>query len=111
MTPATVAIPMLYVLPTILFIGRSRFAEPLIVAAVATVLTSAGYYLAPEGTGADDGAINRLLSIAVVWASAGLVVAYVRLVEGWTTQVTAANQALESSIRRLKDIEYALDQS
>jgi two-component system CheB/CheR fusion protein len=110
-TPATVAIPMLYVLPTILFIGGSRFAEPLIVAAVATVLTAAGYYAAPGGSAAEAAGLNRLLSILVVWTSAGLGVAYVRLVEGWTAQVTSANLALESSIQRLRDIEYALDQS
>src|SRR5688500_17523613 len=49
-TPAGIAIPMLYVVPTVLFVGGSRFAEPLIVAAVATILTAAGFYASPEGS-------------------------------------------------------------
>jgi PAS domain S-box-containing protein len=110
-TPAGIAIPMLYVLPTILFVGGSRFAEPLIVAAVATVLTAAGYDASPAGGDPQTGFINRLIATAVVWASAALVIAYVRVVENWTGRISSANDALEGSMRRLKDIEYALDQS
>jgi two-component system CheB/CheR fusion protein len=110
-SPPDIAVPMLYVLPTILFIGGSRFAEPLIVAAIATVLTAAGYYTSADHDPPIIGAINRLLSVGVIWISALFVVSYVRLVEGWTRQLTTANDALESSMRRLKDIEYALDQS
>lgn len=109
-TPVGISIPMLYVIPTILFVGGSRFAEPLIVAALATVLTAAGYYASPAGD-AEVGAVNRIIATAVVWISAGLVAAYVRIVEQWTRQLTMSNDALETSMRRLKDIEYALDQS
>jgi PAS domain S-box-containing protein len=109
-TPAGIAIPMLYVVPTILFIGGSRFAEPLIVAAVATVLTAVGLYASQPGD-AHAGLTNRIISTGVIWATAGLVVAYVQVVERWTQQLTSANDALEQSMRRLKDIEYALDQS
>ena len=42
LTPVGIAVPMLYVVPTVLFVGSGRFAEPLIVAAIATVLTAAG---------------------------------------------------------------------
>jgi two-component system CheB/CheR fusion protein len=111
LTPDGFAIPMFYVVPTILFIGGSRFAEPLIVAAIATVLTAAGYYDSPQGSAVESGLINRIIAIVVIWAAAGLVVAYVRTVEAWTRQITTANDALENSMRRLQDIEYALDQS
>jgi PAS domain S-box-containing protein len=110
-TDAAIVVPMLYVIPTILFVGVGTFAEPLIVAAVATVLTAAGFYASRTAGDPDAAIINRLISTAVVWASAALVIAYVRIVEGWTKQITAANEALESSLRRLKDIEHALDQS
>jgi two-component system CheB/CheR fusion protein len=54
---------------------------------------------------------NRMIAAAVIWAAAGLVFRYVRIVERWTRQLSSANDALESSMRRLKDLEYALDQS
>lgn len=44
MLPAAVAVPMLYLVPTILFVSGSRLAEPLVVAATATVLTMVGFY-------------------------------------------------------------------
>src|SRR5262245_30429031 len=102
---------MLYVVPTILFVSGSRFAEPLIVAALATVLTAAGYYASPLGIHAASERINRIIAAGVIWAAAAFVLAYVRIVERWTRQMTAASDALEGSVHRLKDIEYALDQS
>lgn len=109
-TPAGLAVPMLYILPTLLFVGGSRFAEPLIVAALATVFTAAGYHLSPGGS-VESGIVNRLLSTVVIWATAALVVAYMRMVEGSASRMLTTNAALESSLRRLKDLEYALDQS
>ena len=106
-----VAVPVFYVVPTILFVSGSSFAEPLIVAAIATVLTAAGYYTGPPGGDATSAMLNRVIATAVIWVTAALVVAYVRIVERWTRQLSSANEALETSMRRLKDIEYALDQS
>ena len=106
-----VAVPVFYVVPTILFVSGSSFAEPLIVAAIATVLTAAGYYAGPPGEDATSAMLNRVIATAVIWVTAALVVAYVRIVERWTRQLSSANEALETSMRRLKDIEYALDQS
>jgi PAS domain S-box-containing protein len=109
--PRGIAVPVFYVLPTILFVSGSGFAEPLIVAAVATVLTAAGYY-ASSPVGDDTSAMaNRVIATAVIWSTAALVVGYVRSVERWTRQLSTANEALEASMRRLKDIEHALDQS
>ena len=109
-SPAGLTAPMLYVIPTILFASGSRFAEPLVVAAVATVLIVAGSYVAPAGDPMAS-LSNRIMATVVIWASAGLVVAYVRTAERWTLQLTESHGALEQSMRRLRDIEYALDQS
>ena len=109
-TPAGIAVPVLYVVPTVLFVSGSGFAEPLIVAAIATVLTAVGQYLAPVGDPA-TGSVNRIIATVVVWATAAFVVAYKRLVERWTQQLSTANEALHTSLRRLKDLEYALDSS
>jgi PAS domain S-box-containing protein len=110
-TPHGITVPMLYIVPTILFVGGARMAEPLVIAAIATILTMVGFYVTPdEGNPAID-LSNRVISITVVWVAAGLVVAYVRIVERWTTQMRATNDALHDSMRRLEDIRYALDQS
>jgi PAS domain S-box-containing protein len=75
------------------------------------VLTAARLDLAPtDGPPAADLA-NRAIAILVIWTAAALVVAYVRLVEAWTSRMTAANEALSQSMRRSQDIERALDQS
>src|SRR4029453_10893662 len=50
-------------------------------------------------------------SVVVVWAAAGLVVGYVRQVERWGRRMTTASDTAEDSLRRLRDIEHALDQS
>ena len=110
-TPHGITVPILYVVPTILFIGSARLAEPLVIAAIATVLTAIGLYVTPDdGSGVID-VSNRAISIAVVWAAAGLVVAYVRIVERWTTEMRDTHDALQASMRRLQDIQHALDQS
>ncbi len=110
MSPAAIAVPILYIVPTILFVSGSRLAEPLVVAAAATVLTMVGFYASPDGGQGRD-LPNRAIAIAVIWVAAGLVVAYVRRVEQWTARMRDTNVALESSVRRLQDIQYALDQS
>ena len=111
LTPVGISIPMFYVIPTILFVGGSRLAEPLVVASLSTVLTVVGFYSSPDGGNVAIGLPNRAIAIAVIWIAAGLVVAYVRIVEGWTARMHDANSALQSSMRRLQDMQYALDQS
>ncbi|HUE86116.1 MAG TPA: ATP-binding protein [Vicinamibacterales bacterium] len=108
--PAAVAVPMLYIIPTILFVSGSRLAEPLVVAATATVLTMVGFYASPDGGEGTD-LPNRVIAVAVIWVAAGLVVAYVRRVDTWSARMRDTHEALESSMRRLQDIQYALDQS
>jgi two-component system, sporulation sensor kinase A len=110
-TPPGLVVPVLYVIPTILFVGGSTFAEPLIMAAIATVLTAAGLDLSSAGGPPAADVINRAIAILVIWTSAGLVVGYVRLVERWTSRMSAASDALSQSMQRSRDIERALDQS
>ena len=110
-TPAGISVPTFYVIPVILFVSGSRFAEPLVVAALATLLAVIGYYVTPPGGDPKASGINRLISTAAVWATAGLVIGYGRLVQGWTTRLQSSNRALEESLRRLKDLEHAIDQS
>jgi PAS domain S-box-containing protein len=110
-TPHGITVQILYILPTILFVGGSRMAEPLVVAAIATVLTMVGLYVTPDPDNRAIDLANRIIAIAVIWVAAGLVVAYVRIVERWTDQMSETNEALQSSMRRLEDIQYALDQS
>jgi two-component system CheB/CheR fusion protein len=103
------AVPVLYLVPTLMFLGASRFAEPLVVAAVATVLMIAGYYAGPAH--GEVGLPSRMMTIAVEWMTAGLVVMYSRTLDRWASRMQSANDAQDASMRRLKDVEYALDQS
>jgi PAS domain S-box-containing protein len=110
MLPASVGVATLYIVPTILFVSGSRLAEPLVVAATATVLTMVGFYASPDGGGGRD-LLNRAIAVGAIWIAAGLVVAYVRRVEQWSARMRDTNAALESSMRRLQDIQHALDQA
>ena len=109
--PAGIHVPTLYVVPCLLFIWAGRFQEPLIVAAIATVLTIAGFLASPLGGDAATGLVNRLLDILLIWLTAGFLVAHIGLVHRWSRQMTDANQALHDSMRRLQETQYALDQS
>ena len=110
-TPPGYAVPMLYIVPTVLFLGGARFAEPLVVAAVATILIVIGLYLGPGGGDPTVGLANRGLAIVLEWVTAALVVLYGRTVERWTSEIQTAGDAQKTSLRRLQQIEYALDQS
>ena len=109
--PLGVNIPALYVMPTLLFIWARRFKEPFVVAAIATVVTVVGVYVSPPGGDVAAGLLNRLLTIGIIWATAGLVVACLRVVERWSQQMTVAHHALQDSMQRLQDLRYAIDQS
>jgi len=110
LTPLGVAVPVLYVLPTLLFVWTGGYREPLVVAAIATVLTAAGFLTSRSGD-PTVGLLNRAIAVAVVWGAASCSVAYLRSVERWTGEMDAANRTLQDSVRHLQDIQYALDQS
>ena len=110
-TPAGYAVPMLYIVPTVLFLGGAPFAEPLVVAAVATILIVIGLYVGPGGGDEPVGLANRAMAIVLEWVTAGLVVLYGRTVDRWAAEIQTAGTAQQASLRRLQEIEYALDQS
>ena len=110
-SPPSVAIPILYVVPTLLFLGGTLFAEPLVVAALVTVLIAAGYFIARDPADPALHVLNRGLAIAVEWATAVLVVMYRRRLEQWALTTQTASTVEQASVRRLQDVQYALDQS
>ena len=111
LTPSGMATPALYVAPALLFIAAGEYWEPLLVAAGATLLILAGGYVRHPGSAGELDAINRVLALIVVWVSAAVVAQYRRTLALWTTQYTADRRAVEVSLRRLEEIEYALDQA
>jgi signal transduction histidine kinase len=81
-TPSVLAIPMFYVVPTLLFMWAGRPWEPAVVAAVATVLTIAGTYSATSAA-APATMLNRLVEILGIWTAAGVVALYRVLLQRW----------------------------
>jgi PAS domain S-box-containing protein len=110
--PLGVALPVLYVVPVLLFIWGGRWWEPLFAAALATALTAAGMYLSPHDWGSVELArLNRPLEVLVVWMTAGLVTYYRLTISRWTEQSSEADAALGESVKRLEEIRYAIDQA
>ncbi len=110
LAPRDVHVPALYVLPTLLFIWARRFKEPFVAAAIATVLTIAGLYTSSTAVTTGD-ILSRLVVIGIIWATAAVVVSYLRVVERWSQQVSVGSEALTNSVRRLEELREALDQS
>jgi PAS domain S-box-containing protein len=110
-TPAGVAVPVLYVAPILLFLAAGRFWEPLLAALGATALIIAGVYVTPAGGSPDLAAINRPLEALVIWISAGLVAQYRRTLTRWTAQYERDRQVRDQSIERLQEMRYAFDQA
>jgi PAS domain S-box-containing protein len=108
--PPNVHVPALYVLPTLLFIWARRFKEPFVIAAIGTVLTVAGLYTSASTVTTAE-ILSRVVAIGVIWATAAVVVVYLRMVERWSQQVSTANEALKSSLCQLEELREALDQS
>lgn len=67
-TPAGIAIPMLYALPVFMASLTMSLEWSLLSAVVATALTFVGYYLSPPGANLDDATINRLIASVLIWA-------------------------------------------
>ncbi|HVL66942.1 MAG TPA: ATP-binding protein [Vicinamibacterales bacterium] len=109
-TPLGVAVPVLYVVPVLLFMRAGRFWEPILAAAVATLLIAVGMHLSPSGELALAKA-NRPLEALAIWLTAGLVAQYRRTLERWAEQFAADRAARDHSMRRLEEIRQALDQA
>ena len=108
--PAGITIPVLYVVPILLFIRMGRFWEPVLVAVAASAATVAGAYLPHAGGNIDIDRLNVPLELAIIWLSAGPV-AYHRVAsDRWNRQVARKQSALEETIRQRKAAEAKLAQ-
>ena len=67
-TPAGIAVPVLYALPVLMASLTMSLEWSLLSAVVATALTYVGYYLSPPGAHLDDATINRLIASVLIWA-------------------------------------------
>jgi signal transduction histidine kinase len=88
-TPSVVAIPMFYVVPTLLFMWAGRSWEPAVVAAAATILTIAGTSAGRSAEAAEM--VNRSVEVVGIWMAAGVVALYRVRVQRW--------QAAEARLR------------
>jgi PAS domain S-box-containing protein len=111
LTPVGIAIPALYVLPILICVWARNSREPLIAAALATLLTTAGFYLSRTGGAAEAGLTNRVLSVIVIWTSAGMLSAYRRMKDQWAANAERSARAMSESLKGLDEIRYALDQA
>ena len=68
MTPAGIAVPMLYALPVLMASLTMSLEWSLLSAVVATALTFVGYFISPPGAHMDDATINRLIASVLIWA-------------------------------------------
>ena len=79
-TPAGIAVPVLYALPVLMASLTMSLEWSLLSAVVATALTYVGYYLSPPGANLDDATINRLIASVLIWSCVllGWLLRYVR---------------------------------
>jgi PAS domain S-box-containing protein len=110
-TPTGIAVPALYVAPTLLFIAAGQPWDPLVVAAGSTLLIAIGVQLGPPGAYTEAGALIRAFEASLVWISALLVSQYRRSIAAWTARNEAIRLAREESVRRLEEMRQALDQA
>jgi PAS domain S-box-containing protein len=88
----------------------ARAREPLLVAAVATLLAVMGSYVsarAPQRVGQ----VARVAEVAVLWSVAGTLAARGRVKERAAADLTRAARAMADSLKGLDEIRYALDQA
>ena len=74
LTPAGIAVAILYIIPLLLSLFTSRERDPVYVCGVATSLLWVGLFLKPPGSPILYGELNRMLGTSVLWIGAlGLV--------------------------------------
>ena len=104
-TPAGVAVPVLYVVPVLIFLWTGRFWESLVTAALSTVLTLAGFSLFKPGPDREIAAVNRGLALTLTWVTA-IAVAWYRRAAGHVMSAAAdAQLQARESVRRLEEIQ------
>ncbi len=77
--PMGTAVWIAYLLPVVLAFAVSRPQGPLIVAAIVTLLTIAGFALAPTGIDPQVALANRTLALVVIWILAGIGYQFIRV--------------------------------
>ena len=110
-TPMGVAVPSLYVAPVLLSLMGGRYWEPLLVAAVSTVLIAAGAYVTPPGGSVEIDVFNRRLEGLIVWIAAAIMAGYRLTLERGAVHSAAAREARELTVDRLEETRQALDQA
>jgi two-component system CheB/CheR fusion protein len=111
MMPAGVAVPALYVLPTLLCVWARQVRETFIVAAICTLLTLAGMFVTVEGGSVAIARVNRPLEILTIWLAASLIAAYRQIKDRLAEDLGRSSRAMAESLRGLDEIRYALDQA
>lgn len=111
LAPPGVAVPALYVAPVLLFMRGGRPWEPLLAAAGATVFTVLGVYLTVPGGSNEIAAINRPLEVLIIWIAGAVVTHYRRTLDRWAEQYAVDQAARALSVRRLEEMQQALDQA
>lgn len=110
-TPKGIAVPSLYVAPVLLFVLGGRYWEPLLVAALASVLIVAGVYVTPPGGSVEIDVFNRPLEALAVWIAAALVARYRLTLDRSAVHNAAARAARELTLHLLEETREALDQA
>jgi PAS domain S-box-containing protein len=110
-TPVGFGVPSLYVLPVLVCIWARSRTDPLVVAAVTTVLAVAGSFISPPGGSLRIEVVNRTAEIVVIWTAAGVIVAYRRMKERWAGEAEEAASAMADTLKGLDEIRYAIDQA
>ncbi len=78
LTPLGVAVPMLYAGLVLLGLWSSRPPFAFVAAIIASILSIVGALISPPGGVVWIGLINRLMALAIIWATAFLVLRYKR---------------------------------
>lgn len=68
--PLGTAVWVAYLIPTVIAYLAKRPQTPAVVAAFATLLTIAGFSLAPEGINPEVAMVNRAIGVSVIWVLA-----------------------------------------
>ena len=96
------AVPMFYVLPTLLLMWAGRYWEPAVVAAVASALTVGGLEIDTPVDASAVAIVNRALAIIGIWLAAGVVTLHRVLMFRSNRQAARERAQRESAERRLR---------
>lgn len=110
-TPMGMAVPSLYVAPVLLFVLGGRYWEPLLAAALSSLLIVAGADVIPPGGSVAIDGFNRSIAALAVWITAALVARSRLMLERVAAHNAGAREARELTFHRLEETRQALDQA